>query len=98
MTFSPVIQKYLPNEPLHWEGRLLGVPGLSTGNQHFILRPTETGTTYEQSEQFSGNLALVLHWINSSMYETTQRGFGLMNWIQAWKRTLCQRGFEPENA
>lgn len=79
MTISPVIQTFLPNEQFHWGGRLLGVPGLFTGNHHFILRPTETGTTFEHSEQFSGILALVLHWIGSSMDETTQRGFGLMN-------------------
>jgi hypothetical protein len=79
MTFSPAIQTFLPNEHLHWKGRLLGVPWLFTGQHHFILRPTETGTRFEQSEQFSGILALVLHWIGSKMYETTRRGFGLMN-------------------
>jgi hypothetical protein len=55
------------------------VPWLFTGQHHFILRPSETGTRFEQSEQFSGILALMLHWIGSSMYETTRRGFGLMN-------------------
>ncbi len=80
MTFSPTMQTFLPNEHLHWKGRLLGVPWLFTGHHHFILRPTETGTTrIEQSEQFSGILALVLYWIGSNMYETTPRGFGLMN-------------------
>ncbi len=79
MTFSPVIQTFEPNEHLHWRGRLLNVPWLFTGHHHFILRPTETGTRFEQSEQFSGILALVLHWIGSDMYETTQRGFRLMN-------------------
>lgn len=79
MTFSPAIQTFLPNEHLHWRGRLLGVPWLFTGHHHLILRPTETGTRFEQSEQFSGILALVLYWIGSNMYETTQRGFKLMN-------------------
>lgn len=79
MTFSPVIQTFLPNEHLHWKGRLLGVPWLFTGHHHFILRPTETGTRFEHSEQFSGILALVLHWIGSDMYKTTQGGFELMN-------------------
>lgn len=73
------MQTFLPNEHLHWKGRLLGIPWLFTGHHHFVLHPTETGTRFEQSEQFSGILALVLHWIGSSMYETTQRGFALMN-------------------
>jgi len=80
MTFSPVIQTFLPNEHLHWRGRLLGVPWLFTGHHHFILHPTKTGTRFEQSEQFSGILALVLYWIGSNVYETTQRGFELMNY------------------
>ncbi len=79
MTFSPAIQTFLPNEHLHWKGRFLGVPWLFTGQHHFILHPTETGTRFEQSEYFSGILALVFYWIGSNMYETTQRGFGLMN-------------------
>ncbi|KAL9613401.1 MAG: hypothetical protein Q9167_002049 [Letrouitia subvulpina] len=79
MTFSPTIQTFAPNEHLSWEGRLLGIPGLFTGQHHFILYPTDTGTRFEQSEQFSGVLALVLHWIGSNMYETTKQGFALMN-------------------
>lgn len=79
MTFSPAIQTFLSNEHLHWKGRLLGVPWLFTGRHHFILHSTETGTRFEQSEYFSDILALVLHWIGSNMYETTQSGFELMN-------------------
>lgn len=79
MTFNSVIQTFIPNEHLHWRGRLLGIPGLFTGHHHFILHPTKTGTRLEQSEQFSGILAWVLHWMGSNMYETTQRGFELMN-------------------
>ena len=79
MTFSPTVRTFLPNDHLHWEGRLLGVPWFFTGHHHFILRPTETGTRFEQSEHFSGLLAWVLHWIGSSMFATTQRGFELMN-------------------
>lgn len=79
MTFKPVIKTFLPNEHLHWKGRLLGVPWLFSGQHHFILHPTETGTRFEHSEQFSGILALVLHWIGSNMYENTHRGFELVN-------------------
>ena len=57
----------------------MGMPGIFTGHHHFILRPTETGTRFEQSEQFSGILASVLHWTGSDMYATTERGFGLLN-------------------
>ena len=79
MTFSPVIETFLPNEHLHWRGRLLNVPWLFTGRHHFILHLTDTGTRFVQSEQFSGILALLLHWIGSDMYETTQKGFELLN-------------------
>lgn len=57
----------------------MNVPGLFTGHHHFNLRPTENGTRFEQSEQFSGILALVLGWIGSDMYGKTERGFRLMN-------------------
>ena len=55
------------------------MPWLFTGHHLFILHSTEAGTRFEQSEYFPGILALVLHWIGSNMYETTQRGFELMN-------------------
>lgn len=79
MTFSPVIQTMQLNKHIHWKGRLLGIPWLFTGHHHFILHPTETGTKLEHFENFSGILALILHWIGSDVYETTERGFGLMN-------------------
>ena len=79
MTFSPAIQTFLSNEHLHWKGRLLALPWLFTSHHNFILPSTETGTRFEQSECFSGILTLVLQWIGSNMYETTQKGFELMN-------------------
>ena len=79
MTFNPVVQTMQPNEHFHWKGRLLGIPWLFTGHHHFILHPSETGTRLEHFETFSGILALVLHCIGSDMYQTTQKGFGLMN-------------------
>jgi len=79
MTFSPVIQTFIPNEHLHWRGRLMNVPWLFTGHHHFELHPIESGTRFEQSEYFSGILALVLSWIGSDMYGKTERGFRLMN-------------------
>ena len=79
MTFSPTIRTFLPNEHLHWGGRLAGIPWLFTGGHHFIVRPTETGSRFEQSEQFTGILALILHWIGNDLYKNTQQGFELMN-------------------
>ena len=34
---------------------------------------------FEQSEDFSGALAMVLHWVGSDMYKDTEKGFKLMN-------------------
>ena len=68
-----------PNEHFHWKGRLLGIPWLFTGHHHFTLQPSETGTKFEHFETFSGILALILYWIGSDMYQTTEKGFGLMN-------------------
>ena len=79
MTFSPIIQTYNQNAHLHWQGRLLNLPGLFTGQHHFILHPTESGTRIEQSEEFSGILATLLHWVGSKTYKDTEEGFKLMN-------------------
>ncbi len=79
MTFSPVIQTFIPNEHFHWRGRLLNVPWLFTGHHHFKLHPIENGTRFEQFEQFSGILALALGWVGSGMYENTESRFRLMN-------------------
>lgn len=57
----------------------MNVPWLFTGHHHFELHPIESGTRFEQSEQFSGILALVLSWIDSDMYGKTESGFRLMN-------------------
>ena len=79
MNFSAIIKTFTPNEHLHWVGRLLNIPGLFTGHHHFILRPTATGTKLEQSEHFSGIIAWILHLVGSKMFETTRKGFKLMN-------------------
>ena len=80
MTFGPTILTMVPERHLHWKGRLLGIPLLLTGNHHFVLQATETGETrFEQTEYFSGILAVILGWIGSDIYESTSKGFGLMN-------------------
>lgn len=61
MTFSPVIKTYRHSGHLHWQGRLLNLPGLVTGDHNFVLHPTNDGTILEQSETFFGVLAWILH-------------------------------------
>ena len=58
---------------------MLGLPGVFTGQHHFKLHERKSGTTFEQSEDFSGLLAMVLHWAGSDMYRNTESGFKLMN-------------------
>ena len=76
---NPMVQTFVPNDHLHWRGRLMNIPWLFTGHHHFILHPNETGIRFEQTEHFSGFLALVMHWIGSDVYENTRRGFNSMN-------------------
>ncbi len=79
MSFPSVIQTYDKNAHLSWEGRLLSLPGVFTGQHHFKLHERKSGTTFEQSEDFPGALAMVLHWVGSDMYKDTENGFKLMN-------------------
>ena len=79
MSFTPVIQTYDKNAHLSWEGRMLSLPGVFTGQHHFKLHERKSGTTFEQSEDFSGLLAILLHWVGSDMYRNTENGFKLMN-------------------
>ena len=79
MSFTPTIKTYDSNAHLSWEGRLLSMPGIFTGQHHFKLHERKSGTTFEQSKDFSGVLAMVLHWVGSAMYRNTESGFKLMN-------------------
>ena len=72
MNFTSVIQTYNKIAHLSWEGRLLGLPGLFTGQHHFKLHERKSGTIFEQSEDFSGLLVTVLHWVGSGMYRNTE--------------------------
>ena len=72
MSFTSVIQAYDKIAHLSLEGRLLGLPGLFTGQHHFELHERNCGTTFEQSEDFSGLLAMVIHWVGSGMYRNTE--------------------------
>ena len=58
---------------------MLSLPGVFTGQHHFKLHERKSGTTFEQSEDFSGLLAIVLYWMGSDMYRNTENGFKLMN-------------------
>lgn len=79
MTFSPTIFTLEPDRHLAWRGRLGGLPGLFTGDHHFVLQPTEDGgTRFEHYEVFSGVVAWVLKWVGD-VYGDTGRGFGGMN-------------------
>ena len=55
------------------------MPGIFTGQHHFRLHERKSGATFEQSEDFSGLLEMVLHWVGSDMYRNTESGFRLMN-------------------
>ena len=60
--------------------------GIFTGQHHFKLHERKSGTIFELSEDFSGLLAMVLHWVGSDMYRNTESGFKLMN--EALKRRV----------
>ncbi len=87
MSFTSVIQTYDKNVHLGWEGRFRSLPGVFTGQYHFKLHERKSGTIFEQSEDFSGLLAMVLHWVGSDMYRNTESGFKLMTRHQriGWK-------------
>lgn len=44
-----------------------------------MMRPSATGTRFENTEHFSGILALIASWIAPGLYKDTQRGFEMMN-------------------
>ena len=58
---------------------MLSLPGVFTGQHHFKLHERKSGTTFEQSEDFSGLLAIVFYWVGSDMYRNAENGFKLMN-------------------
>lgn len=75
----------------------MNVPWLFTGHHHFNLHPIENGTRFEQSEQFSGILALVLRWIGSDTYGKTERGFRLRNDASKERVEVFGQGAEAES-
>ena len=79
MSFTPTIKSYDKNTHLSWEGRLLGLPAVFTGVHHFKLHERKSGTTFEQSEYFSGVLVMALNVVGSEMFKQTESGFKLMN-------------------
>lgn len=60
-----------------WRGKLWGIPGLFTGEHVFRFedsKETQAGTTFVQSEEFSGVLSLISR-EGSKMYTETKAGF-----------------------
>ena len=53
--------------------------GVFTGQHHFKLHERKSDTTFEQSEDFSGLLAIVFYWVGSDMYRNAENGFKLIN-------------------
>ena len=58
---------------------MLSLPGVFTSQHYFKLHQRKSSTTFEQSEDFSGLLAIVLHWVGLDMYRNTENCFKLMN-------------------
>ena len=80
MTFSSTILTIVPERHPHWEGRLLGIHLLLTGNHHPVLQATHKGgTRFGQSKNCSEVLAVIIGWIGSDVYDSTSRAYGLMN-------------------
>ena len=86
MSFTPIIKTYDKNAHYSWEGRLLSMPAIFTGQHHFKLHERKRGTTFEQSEYFSGLLVIALQAAGSEMFRKTKSGFKLMN--EALKRRV----------
>ena len=58
---APKSRRFPLNEHFRWVERLRGTLGLLTEEQRFILHRHGTGASFEQTEHFSGILALLFH-------------------------------------
>lgn len=81
----PVISTYNLDTHLQWTGRILNLPGIFTGVHNFELHAIDSGTQFEQIENFSGALVTLLHLMGSNMFKDTKSGFELI------KKALKQR-------
>ena len=76
MTFKPLVLKFIENEELSWQGKLL-LRGIFDGIHNFeLIEHTNGTTTFIQSESFSGLLVPVFA---SKLKTDTQNGFDAMN-------------------
>lgn len=57
MTFTVEVTAVDPTQEFHWNGRLLGIPGLFEGRHRFELEASPDGTRLKHSEAFSGLVA-----------------------------------------
>lgn len=75
MVFTPTVTACESERFFQWLGKV-GIKGVFDGRHSFRLTPTERGTRFVQSEQFSG----ILGWMMSGrMRRRTETGFRAMN-------------------
>jgi hypothetical protein len=75
MGFTPTVTAYEDERFFQWLGKV-GIRGVFDGRHSFRLKPTELGTRFVQSEQFTG----ILGWLMSGkMRRRTETGFRAMN-------------------
>ncbi len=75
MTFRPTVTEVEPGRVFEWLGRL-GVRGLFDGRHRFELQPTDTGTRFVQSEEFTG---VLVRFLRKMLDTQTVEGFHAMN-------------------
>jgi hypothetical protein len=75
MSFTPVIQEFVPEKKLAWLGRFV-LPGVFDGAHSFTLTELPEGRTrLVQAECFSGVLVPLM----GGVLRRTEEGFGVMN-------------------
>lgn len=82
-TFKPVILRVEPERELVWRGSL-PIPGLFVGEHRFRLQASGVGTTFNQSETFTGLLIPLL----GGTLRQTEQAFSRMD--EALKRR-CEK-------
>jgi hypothetical protein len=74
-TFKPTVTAVEPNSYFEWLGKL-GLKGIFDGRHQFRIEPSPSGSTFTQSEEFTGFLApLLMRFLDKS----TRAGFEAMN-------------------
>jgi len=73
-TFSPVVIEFVPERVFCWRGSL-PIPGLFSGEHRFTISGDGAGSTFTQSEKFTG---LIVPFVGGIL-AATERGFQAMN-------------------